>query len=97
MTETPEQIAERIAREHIGTASYHDAARQLLKADILAALRNERERAIRIINQFAGCRDHDQPTHCVDCDLRHKAIAAIKAERVANVTENMQELCDGHG
>lgn len=40
-----EEIADRIAREHIGTASYHDAARKLLKDDVLSALRNERDRA----------------------------------------------------
>lgn len=48
MSETLEEIAERIARAHIGTASYHDAARQLLKEDVLSALRNERERAAKV-------------------------------------------------
>jgi hypothetical protein len=39
---------------------------------------DERQRAIEIINRFSICRDHDQPSHCVECDLRHKAIAAIR-------------------
>lgn len=30
------------------------------------ALRDERNRAIDIINRFSICRDHDQPSHCVD-------------------------------
>lgn len=48
MSETMEQIAERIARDHIGTASYYDAARSLLKDDVLSALRNERERCANV-------------------------------------------------
>lgn len=37
-----------------------------------------RERAVEIVNRFSICRDHDQPSHCVNCDLRHKTIAAIR-------------------
>lgn len=59
-SETPEQIAERIAREHIGTASYYDAARKLLKDAVLSALRNERENCAKVAE------DHYE--HAVECD-----------------------------
>lgn len=53
MTETQEEIADRIAREHIGTASYHDAARRLLRDDVLSALRHERERCAKVLESRA--------------------------------------------
>jgi len=37
------------------------------------------EDAAGIINRFYGCSDHDQPTHCVECDVRHKALAAVRS------------------
>jgi hypothetical protein len=40
----------------------------------------ERERATGVVDQFFGTDDHDQPTHCVDCALRHKAKAAIRSD-----------------
>jgi hypothetical protein len=38
----------------------------------------ERTRAQGIVDQIYGCHTHNQPTHCVDCALRHKAKAAIR-------------------
>ena len=42
------------------------------------ALRQRDQRAINIIDRFSICRDHDQPSHCTPCNLRHRAIAAIR-------------------
>lgn len=44
--------------------------------------------AVRIANEFSICRDHDQPTHCVQCDLRHKQIAALQALAVKKEGED---------
>lgn len=75
--ETLEEIADRIAYKYLDRT----VGSSKLKADILSCLRSERERAIQIVNRFSICRDHDQPTHCVQCDLRHKAIVAIREGR----------------
>jgi hypothetical protein len=72
MTSTRE-VALRIAQRFVGAMD----SRYLADA-IEAALRDEQARTVEIVNHFSICRDHDQPTHCVQCDLRHKAIAAIR-------------------
>lgn len=76
MNETMEEIAERVAREHIGSASYHDAARKLLKDDVLSALRNERERCATVALSAAPM----QPDHW-NVDASHFAGIIAKAIR----------------
>jgi hypothetical protein len=53
-------------------------AHRAIDSALQQAIADERERAVRIINQFAICRDHDQPSHCIQCDLRHRTITAIR-------------------
>lgn len=57
-TETLEEIAERIV-EHSWFDMPIESARPQLKRDILSALLNERERAIKILNdaRHEGCTD----------------------------------------
>jgi hypothetical protein len=55
-----------------------------IAAALTKAIADERERVIKIVNRFSICRDHDQPSHCVECDLRHRAIAAIRRDDTAD-------------
>jgi hypothetical protein len=48
----------------------------------------ERTRAQGIVDQIYGCHTHNQPTHCVDCALRHKAKAAIRHDSETTTIAN---------
>jgi hypothetical protein len=77
---TTREVAERIILREYGVTWKDD--NELIDA-IDKALQAERERAAKIVNQFSICRDHDQPGHCVECDLRRKTIAAIRGDTLS--------------
>lgn len=53
-----------------------------------------RDYAECVINCVYGCNTHDQPSHCAECALRHKALRAIRALPATEFASPLEDVED---